>query len=562
MKNIFTVARHTFSQCIRMKIAAAFILLLAVCLLGLPYVMKGDGTLAGSIRTFLSYSVSITGVLLSIVTVLITASVVSGDITEKHIYLIIAKPLARWEYIIGRWFGVVLLNAVLLAVAAGSIFIFSQYLREKQARNSIDRRAVETEIFTSREELKPKPPDYEKIIDRFVAKFRSEGSLKSILQSYELQKGLTAEKAQEAFFDDLEKLVKARLETAPPNGSLQWMFEGLPVSDAKAQGAGNVESVEVEKDKRRLLGISLPVWLAGRLMPGGPVTINGVSGEVLMLDKGRFLASFDTANMQRSEIVNVKEGDKVEVLADPTIQFRYKAKAGGGGGEKSIYRIIEFYSVRTEAPPTGSTEQPRLVAGRVINRVAGTGPTGAMTTVTVPAVKELSEGKLMVRYINKPSKSSVSIKSDDVSVLYRVGDFTGNFTRAILLVFCQLIFLAALAVFLGSFLSFPVGALSCMVLLMSGWILDWLADALGFGNTSFGNLDFISQLGTVVTYVVKVLMPNFSEMSPSEKLVDGINIRWLAVGSAVLWSIVIRTTFYLAVGCLIFRKRELARVQV
>ena len=124
MNYIWAVARHTFAQCIRMKIAVAFILLLAVCLLGLPYVMKGDGTLTGSIRTFLSYSVSITGVLLSIVTVLVTVSVVSGDISEKYIYLIIAKPLARWEYILGRWLGVVLLNAVLLAIAAGIIFIF------------------------------------------------------------------------------------------------------------------------------------------------------------------------------------------------------------------------------------------------------------------------------------------------------------------------------------------------------------------------------------------------------------------------------------------------------
>jgi len=462
MKNIWAIARHTFAQCIRMKIAGAFILLLAVCLLGLPYMMTGDGTLAGSIRTFLSYGVSITGVLLSIVTVLVTVSVVSGDISEKYIYLIIAKPLARWEYIIGRWLGVVLLNMVLLAIAAGSIFIFAQYLREKPARNSVDRRTVETEIFTARQELKPIPPEYDKIVTRFIAQYKRDGNLKSILQTYELQRGLTPEKAEEAFYEDLEKLVKARLWTTPPGGSLQWMFEGLPVSDVKARGAGNVESVEVEQGRRRMLGISLPVWLAGRLVPRGPVTINGVSGEILLLQKGRFLVSFDAGNMQRSEIVNLAEGDTVEVLADATIQFRYKAKAGGGGSQQSLYRTIAFYSVKTEKPADGSDAPPRLVAGNAITGVSGSGPTGSMTTVTVAAAKELSEGKLMVKYINKPPRSSISIKSDDVSVLYRVGDFTGNFIRAILLVFCQLIFLASLGVFLGSFLSFPVAALSCI----------------------------------------------------------------------------------------------------
>ncbi len=299
-----------------------------------------------------------------------------------------------------------------------------------------------------------------------------------------------------------------------------------------------------------------------RLVPRGPVTINGVSGQGLKLDQGRFLVGFEVETMQRSAIMNLKVGDKVEVQADPTIQFRYKATAGGGGSEQSLYRRIEFYSVKTEPSTDGSGGESGLIAGNMISRISGDGPIGSITTVTVAAAKELSEGKLMVRYVNKPSRASISIKSDDVSLLHRVGGFKGNFTRAILLVFCQLIFLAALGVFFGCFLSFPVGALSCFVLLGSGWILDWLSDALHVSRGSFGDLDIISQIGIVVTYIVKVIMPNFSEMSPSEKLVDGINIRWLAVGSAMLWSIVIRTTFYLTVACLIFRKRELAKVQV
>ena len=65
MGSVWAIARHTFAQCLRMRVAAAFLLLLAAMLGALPLMMKGDGTLAGQIRTFLSYSTSLTGFLLT-----------------------------------------------------------------------------------------------------------------------------------------------------------------------------------------------------------------------------------------------------------------------------------------------------------------------------------------------------------------------------------------------------------------------------------------------------------------------------------------------------------------
>ncbi|MGA2266255.1 MAG: hypothetical protein ABSH10_07485, partial [Phycisphaerae bacterium] len=60
MRRIWAVTRQTFAQCLRMKVAAAFIILLGVTLAILPVTMKGDGTLAGRIRTLLSYGCGMT----------------------------------------------------------------------------------------------------------------------------------------------------------------------------------------------------------------------------------------------------------------------------------------------------------------------------------------------------------------------------------------------------------------------------------------------------------------------------------------------------------------------
>ncbi len=175
MKNIWAVARHTFAQCLRMKIAMAFIALLIAGLAAMPFVMKGDGTLAGSIRTTLNYGITITSVLLSLVTILVTVSVITDDVRDKYIVLLASKPLARWQYLLGRWLGVVLLNAVLLGVAGVSIYLLAQHLRDRPAESVVDRKAVESEVFAARQEVKPQPPDFNRWVATRIKTLEKEG---------------------------------------------------------------------------------------------------------------------------------------------------------------------------------------------------------------------------------------------------------------------------------------------------------------------------------------------------------------------------------------------------
>ena len=118
MRGIWAVARYTFSQCLRMKVAVLFILLLALTLATMALGEDPYKTLADRIRTFLSYSTSLTSFLLSVVTVVLAVSVVSSDVRDKQIFTVATKPLSRWQYILGRWLGVVLLGGILLAGSA------------------------------------------------------------------------------------------------------------------------------------------------------------------------------------------------------------------------------------------------------------------------------------------------------------------------------------------------------------------------------------------------------------------------------------------------------------
>ncbi|MGA2094187.1 MAG: hypothetical protein ABSH16_12415, partial [Sedimentisphaerales bacterium] len=69
MRSIWAVAVNTVRQVVRLKIAAVFIVLLLILLPVMGFKMTGDGTLMGRIQAFVSYGMSLTVLLLSLLTI-------------------------------------------------------------------------------------------------------------------------------------------------------------------------------------------------------------------------------------------------------------------------------------------------------------------------------------------------------------------------------------------------------------------------------------------------------------------------------------------------------------
>ncbi len=556
MSSIWAVVRHTFAQCLRMKIAAVFLVLLALSLGAMPWMLAGDGTLAGSVRTCLSYSVRITGGLLSVVTVLVTVGVICSDMREKHIFLLAAKPLARWQYLLGRWLGVVVFDAVLLAIASGAIFFMVQHLRAGEANSATDRRAVETEIFTARSEVTPEMPDIETAVAKRLAQLKKQKLYDSVIRDFQAQGNLSPSQARDKLMKQLRSEALSRTEVAGPNGWLEWKFTNIAIAGQSRSGRGRVKQLDKARGVYR---IEVPTWLVGQLFHRGPVRLNGAAGRVVSIAPGRFDVAFDQAQQGSATVKDLAKGQDVAILVEPSFQFRYKVSPIGNlsAGRGSLYRWLLF----------------RRADGAVVVSLASDTPVKTATSVTVPAIASLRKGDISVAYGNIPAKATgpravagpanppVQISHKDVSILYRVGGFNANFVRAMLLIFCQLIFLAALGVFFSCFLSFPVASLACMVLLICGWLMNWLADAVRWASRD-GGFDIVGAAGAVVMKLTAAVMPNLSEMAPAEKLVEGIFISWPAVGEVAIMSVALRATFFLALACVIFHKRELAKVQV
>ena len=146
-------------------------------------------------------------------------------------------------------------------------------------------------------------------------------------------------------------------------------------------------------------------------------------------------------------------------------------------------------------------------------------------------------------------------------MLYRTGSFGGNFVRAMSLIQAQLMFLAALGTLAGSLLSFSVGALVCFVVLPFSLARGFLSEAVALPRGGEG-ADPFTFVGHYVFKLMALLLPDFTSVSPADALVGGMNIAWDVLGTQAGINVVVRCGLVLALACLIFHKRELARVQV
>ena len=108
---------------LRSKFVFALLALLGAAVLLLPIQLKGDGTDAGTLRMVLTWTLGTALALLSLATLWAGCAALSGDIEGKrHAGAAVssARPFELWR---GRWLGLVLLDAALLALVLAAVFV-------------------------------------------------------------------------------------------------------------------------------------------------------------------------------------------------------------------------------------------------------------------------------------------------------------------------------------------------------------------------------------------------------------------------------------------------------
>ena len=166
------VARNVLAEAVRMKIALVFIVMLIIALATLPSILDTDQPLRYRVQSFLQYATSGAFWITALLVVLFSIASVAFEQRDKIIQQTITKPVAAWQYLLGKWVGVCTLAAILLAVSSTGVFMFVEHLRGQQAVGEVrpyvasldmggiseDRLVLETQVLAARRVVWPLNP--------------------------------------------------------------------------------------------------------------------------------------------------------------------------------------------------------------------------------------------------------------------------------------------------------------------------------------------------------------------------------------------------------------------
>ncbi|MEM7577319.1 MAG: ABC transporter permease subunit [Planctomycetota bacterium] len=235
---IFGVARTILDEAIRQKIGLIFVVILVVFVPLLPLILS-DSRLEYRVSNFLRYSMFITALVLSLMTILLCARSVARELESKVAFTTLTKPIARWQYLLGKWVGVTGLNAVLLAVAGVGIYAFTMSIAQTPAQDRLDAAAVQDSVLTARVSTRPDE----------VSEGQIRRSLEERLDLLRLQepnlytavdpatgerRPIPAEDLPENLASPIQAQVISEWLSIPPRSSSTYRFSGL--SDAARYG--------------------------------------------------------------------------------------------------------------------------------------------------------------------------------------------------------------------------------------------------------------------------------------------------------------------------------------
>lgn len=151
MRRTTAVALNTFRA--YFFTPAFFILILAILLIPLWCSnMSGDGTAEGKFKVFVTYSFFISSILFTVINISLSCSSISSEWKKKTLLLLDVKSIKRWEIILGKLSGVLLINIVLILCFVLSMGFSSMLVARDIKKNFPEYRNIfmtETELFPS-----------------------------------------------------------------------------------------------------------------------------------------------------------------------------------------------------------------------------------------------------------------------------------------------------------------------------------------------------------------------------------------------------------------------------
>lgn len=251
------VARTVVDEAIRMRAALVLLIVLVLSLPLLPLLLDAGERLEYRVQFLLTWALGATTLLLGLLNVFLGCGSLSGDIDSNRIHMTLTKPLGRPEYLVGKWAGLVAVNALLVVVAGIGIYSFTRLLALSEATSQGDRYAVDEQVLTARQSVRPAHPsgdayaqEVEKVIDDLE---------KELPDAFAKDRQATRQNIREQYY--------RKWHTITPDKVSEYVFTGL----THAKKASPIVHLRIrpygEGSGYDRADVSFALWVNGRPYP-------------------------------------------------------------------------------------------------------------------------------------------------------------------------------------------------------------------------------------------------------------------------------------------------------
>jgi hypothetical protein len=211
MQRILAIAWLTWKAALRFKLFLVIAVLLILAVAGLPLVIRDDGTARGFTQIILTYTLSAITALLGLSTLWLSCGTLARDIEECQIQVVATKPIARWQIWLGKWLGIISLNAALLAISGACVYGLLEWRANKLPAD--EQKVLREQVLVARGSAKEKSNDAE--IDAETGRI-----LQERLKSSPVETANMPEVRRQ-----IREQVKADFQLVPPGYSREWRID-------------------------------------------------------------------------------------------------------------------------------------------------------------------------------------------------------------------------------------------------------------------------------------------------------------------------------------------------
>jgi hypothetical protein len=126
-RRIFSMAWLTLKASFRYRLIQILSAILLLAVVGLPAIIKHDGSAQGFTQILLTYTIGSVTLLLGFATLWLACGTLARDVEECQMQMVAVKPIARWQIWFGKWLGILMLNTLLLAVSGVAVYGILQW---------------------------------------------------------------------------------------------------------------------------------------------------------------------------------------------------------------------------------------------------------------------------------------------------------------------------------------------------------------------------------------------------------------------------------------------------